>query len=135
MSKGGVYMKKFIEEFKAFAFKGNIVDMAVGVIIGTAFGKIVTSLVNNLIMPLFGAIGGFNFEELKWVLNGSEITYGVFVQNVVDFFIIAVTIFIVIKILSSLHKKKEEEIKEEKPKKEEHIVLLEKILKELKKDK
>lgn len=127
-------MKKFLTEFKEFALKGNVFDMAVGVIIGTSFGKIVTALVNNIIMPLFGAIGGFKFDGLKVVLNNSEITYGVFVQNVVDFLIIAITIFCVIKLMSKLHKKKEEEpAPVEEPKKEENTVLLEQILDELKK--
>lgn len=127
-------MKKFITEFKEFALKGNIFDMAVGVVIGTAFSKIVTALVNNIIMPLFGAIGGFKFDGLKVVLNNSEITYGVFVQNVVDFLIIAFTIFCVIKAISKLHKKKEEEpAPQEEPKKDENTVLLEQILDELKK--
>ena len=128
-------MKNFIKEFKEFALKGNIFDMAVGVVIGTAFGKIVTSLVNNIIMPLFGAIGGFKFDGLKVVLNNSEITYGVFVQNIVDFLIIAITIFCVIKLMSKLHKKKEEEpAPVEEPKKDENIVLLEQILEDLKKN-
>lgn len=119
-------MKKFIEEFKSFALKGNIFDMAVGVVIGTAFSKIVTALVNNIIMPLFGAIGGFKFDGLMVVLNNSEITYGVFIQNVVDFLIIALTIFCVIKVMSKFQKKKEE-APAEPAKKPDDIVLLEEI--------
>lgn len=114
-------MKKTWEEFKKFAFKGNVVDMAVGVIIGGAFGKIVTSLVNDIIMPIFGAIiGGMDFKDLKIVLSpavldeaGNVVTaeaavlYGSFIQQVVDFLLIAVSIFVFIKILSRFKKKEE----------------------------
>ena len=120
------------KEFKEFAFKGNVLDMAVGVIIGGAFGKIVTALVNNVIMPLFGAItGGMNFADWKWVLSSAVIdeatgtvlkaenavTYGVFIQNVVDFLIIAFSIFVFIKILNNTKEKfkKSEEVIEEEP--------------------
>ena len=102
-------MKKFLQDFKAFAMKGNVVDMAVGVIIGGAFGKIVTSLVNDVIMPLIGlAVGGVNFTELKWVIReayvneaGKEIAaatlnYGNFLQVTLDFLIIALSIFIIV---------------------------------------
>lgn len=125
-------MKKFIQEFKEFAVKGNVFDMAVGVIIGSAFGKIVSSLVGDIIMPLFGSIGGANFESYAFNLNGSEIKYGLFIQNVVDFLIIALTIFIIIKLLSKLHKKEEPKA-ETVPEKPEDIKLLEQILEELKK--
>jgi len=123
-------MKKFIEEFKAFAVKGNVIDMAVGVIIGGAFGKIVTSLVNDIIMPLIGGIfGGINFSELAVKLGESEIKYGAFVQNIIDFLIIALCVFMFVKMITKLSslKKKEEEKVEEEPKKEEYIVLLEEI--------
>ena len=106
---------KFVEEFKKFAFKGNVVDMAVGVIIGGAFGKIVTSLVNDVIMPIFGYLtAGMDFKELKWVLspavveNGnvvkaeSALLYGSFLQNVLDFFIIAISIFFMIRLMNRL---------------------------------
>lgn len=111
-------MKKFIDEFKEFALQGNVIDMAVGVVIGGAFGKIVTSIVNDLIMPIVGILtGGVNFSDLKLVLqeavveNGAVITpenalaYGAFIQNVVDFLIIAVSIFVVIKIFTSAKSK------------------------------
>ena len=121
------------KEFKEFAFKGNVLDMAVGVIIGGAFGKIVTALVNNVIMPLFGAItGGMNFSDWKWVLSPAivdeatgavtkaenAVTYGVFIQNVVDFLIIAFSIFVFIKLLNNTKDKllkKEEVVVEEEP--------------------
>lgn len=110
------------EDFKKFAFKGNILDMAVGVIVGGAFGKIVSSVVNDLVMPFFGFItSGTDFKELKWVLSPavvegetvikaeSAILYGNFIQNVVDFLIIAVCIFFFLKLLTRTRKKKEEE--------------------------
>ena len=125
-------MAKFIEDFKAFALKGNVVDMAVGVIIGGAFGKIVTSVVNDIIMPPIGIlVGGVDFKDLKLVLKEAipevldeagnvtqaavaEVTlnYGAFIQNVIDFLIIALAIFFMIKgitRLSELKKNKEEE--------------------------
>ncbi len=108
-------MKKFLKEFKEFAMKGNVVDMAVGVVIGAAFGKIVTSLVNDIIMPVVGVItGGTNFSEYKWVIKqgvaqGTEIitpevavTWGAFVQTIVDFLIIAFCIFLAIKFINKL---------------------------------
>ena len=115
-------MRKFKEEFKEFAFKGNVVDMAVGVVVGGAFGKIVTSIVNDLIMPLVGLLtGGMNFSDLKIVLSPAvmdgdtviqaenALAYGAFIQNIIDFFIIALSIFIVIKLMSKARRKAEEE--------------------------
>ena len=115
-------MKKFLNEFKDFAMKGNVVDMAVGVIIGAAFGKIVTSLVNDIIMPGIGVLtGGVNFSEHKWVIQqavqqGEEIitpevaiTWGAFVQTVFDFIIIAFCIFLAIKFMNKLRRQKPEE--------------------------
>ena len=102
-------MKKIFKEFKEFISKGNVIDMAVGVIIGSAFSKIVTSLVNDIIMPLIGVIiGGLDFTSLSIKIKDSEILYGSFIQNIVDFLIIAVCIFTVIKILNKFKKKKEE---------------------------
>ena len=114
-------MKKFINEFKEFAVKGNVIDMAVGVIIGGAFGKIVTSLVNDVIMPCIGKLtGGISFTELKYELTAAVVedgveksaavylNYGNFIQNVVDFVIIAFSIFVMIKLLMNLKRKKEE---------------------------
>mgnify|MGYP003096751320 FL=1 len=128
-----------LKEFKEFAFKGNVIDLAVGVIIGGAFGKIVTSLVNDLIMPIIGVIlGGINFENLKLVIqpasNGMEeaaIKYGAFIQSVVDFLIIAVCIFLFVKLANTLTRKKEEEKKPEKPSAD--VVLLTEIRDLLKK--
>lgn len=114
-------MGKFLTEFKEFAMKGNVVDMAVGVIIGGAFGKIVSSLVNDVVMPVVGlATGGLDFKEHKLILkeavmNGEEIvtpevamTWGVFVQNIVDFLIVAICIFVAIRFMNRFKKKVEE---------------------------
>lgn len=91
-------MKSFIEEFKAFAIKGNVIDLAVAVVIGAAFGKIVSSLVSNIIMPTIGIIlGGINFSSMSVQVGESLITYGVFIQSVVDFVIVALVIFVVVK--------------------------------------
>lgn len=106
VKKGGNTLK----EFKEFISKGNVFDMAVGVIIGGAFGKIVTSLVDNILMPLIGLIiGGLDFSKLAFKVKDATIGYGLFIQNVVDFLIVALCIFFVIKVLSRLKKKKEEE--------------------------
>ncbi|RIJ64847.1 large conductance mechanosensitive channel protein MscL [Rummeliibacillus sp. TYF005] len=99
------------EDFKKFALKGNVLDLAVGVIIGGAFGKIVTSLVNDIIMPIVSLlIGKVDFNELHY----HQIKYGSFIQNIVDFFIIAFSIFIFIRVITKLnYKKKQEEVVEE----------------------
>lgn len=103
---------KTLHEFKDFISRGNVIDMAVGTIIGAAFGKIVTSIVNDLLMPLIGIIiGGIDFTNLTITVGGAVINYGTFIQNVIDFLIVAACIFIFIKILGSF--KRKEEIKEE----------------------
>ena len=110
----------FIKEFKEFAVKGNVIDMAVGVIIGGAFGKIVSSVVNDVIMPPIGwLIGGINFSDLKVTLpvnplaaEGTEpatINYGAFVQNVIDFLIVAFCVFLLVKGINTLTRKKKAE--------------------------
>jgi len=129
-----------LKEFKKFISRGNVVDLAVGVIMGGAFGKIVTSLVNDLIMPLVGAIiGGIDFTSLSITIKDSKIAYGNFIQNVVDFLIIAVCIFFLVKIVNKLNelgKKKEEEKKvKQEIKKNEEVLLLEEIRDLLKKEK
>jgi len=92
------HMKSFIKEFKAFAVKGNVIDLAVAVIIGAAFGKIVTSLVENIITPLIGLfMGGVNFSHWSYAVGDAVLTYGVFVQSVIDFLIVALVIFMVVK--------------------------------------
>ncbi|WP_148372800.1 large-conductance mechanosensitive channel protein MscL [Bacteroides bouchesdurhonensis] len=114
---------KFLQDFKAFAMKGNVIDMAVGIIIGGAFGKIVSSLVANIIMPPIGLlVGGVNFTDLKWVLKAAEVgadgkeiapavtlDYGQFLQATFDFLIIAFSIFLFIRLISNLMAKKREE--------------------------
>lgn len=97
-----------LKEFKAFAMKGNIVDLAVAVIIGGAFGKIVTSFVNDIIMPLLGTVIGDSFSSLTMTINGVAIKYGAFIQSVVDFVIIAFFIFIAIRGIEKTKKKQEE---------------------------
>lgn len=115
----------FIKEFKEFAMKGNVMDMAVGVIIGGAFGKIVTSLVNHIIMPLIGIVtGGVNFNDMFVNLSDEKASsladatekgiavfaYGAFIQSIIDFLIIAICIFLMIKAMNKLKKKKEAEL-------------------------
>lgn len=117
------------KEFKEFAFKGNVLDMSIGVIIGGAFGKIVTSLVNDIIMPFFGFLtAGTDFKSLKFVMSPAQvdatgtivkpeaaIMYGNFLQNVFDFFIIAFCIFFFVQQISKLRKKQEEPAPEPAP--------------------
>lgn len=98
-----------IKEFKEFISKGNVLDLAVGVIIGGAFGKIVSSLVNDVIMPCIGIVsGGLDLKDMSYAVGNATIAYGSFIQSIIDFFIIAVSIFIIIKIFNKLKKKKEE---------------------------
>lgn len=125
-----------IKEFKEFISKGNVVDLAVGVIIGGAFGKIVSSLVNDILMPIIGVIiGGVDFSNLSIQVGSAKIAYGIFIQNVIDFLIIAFCVFIFIKIVNKLSNlaKKEEEQKQEKITETELSVLKE-IREELKKN-
>lgn len=107
-----------LKEFKEFAVKGNVVDMAVGVIVGGAFGKIVTSVVNDIVMPLFAfALNGIKFTDLKIPLNGENaMMIGNFIQTLVDFLIISASIFVFVKVINSLKKKKAEEPAPEEPK-------------------
>ena len=129
-------MKKFISEFKEFAVKGNMLDLAIGVIIGGAFNTIVKSLVDDCFMPAVGMLlGGHDFTKLSLKIGEATITYGNLIQNIVNFLITAFCLFVFVKGINSLKRKKEveEEINEE-PKKAEDIALLEEIrdaLKEL----
>ena len=121
--------KKELGAFKKFISRGNVIDMAVGVIIGGAFGKFVTSLVNDIVMPLIGlALGKLDFASLSIKIGESEIKYGNFIQTVVDFLIVALCIFIVIEIFEKF-KKKEQEKPEEPPAivKSDEAILLEEI--------
>ena len=125
-----------IKEFKKFISRGNVVDLAVGVVIGSAFSKIVSSLVDNIIMPLVGIIiGGIDFTKLSLTIFDVEVQFGIFIQNVVDFLIIAFCIFMVVKLFNKITKK-EEKKEEAKPTKTNQELLLEEIrdlLKEQKK--
>lgn len=106
-------MKKFLNEFKEFAMRGNVVDLAVGIVIGGAFGKITTSLVNDILMPPIGfVLGKVDFKELKWVLPtpdgvGVTINYGLFINTIIDFTIVAFALFLVIKGMNTLKRKQE----------------------------
>ena len=123
-----------IKEFKKFISRGNVVDLAVGVVIGSAFSKIVSSLVDNIIMPLVGIfIGGSDFTKLSVTIFDVKIQFGIFLQNVVDFLIIAFCIFMVVKLFNKIthREEKKEEVKPAKPNQE---VLLEEI-RDLLKDK
>lgn len=144
----------FLKDFKAFAMKGNVIDMAVGVVIGGAFGKIVTSIVNDVIMPLISTVtGGISFTEWKLILSPAVVdevtqevmkaevalTYGNLIQNIVDFLIIALSIFVVIRAMTKagekLKKKEEEAPAPEEPKgptTEELLVEIRDLLKESK---
>ena len=115
-------MKKFFDEFKAFAMRGNVIDMAVGVVIGGAFGKITTSIVNDIIMPLISMLtGGIDFSAWKWVLKEAvvaadgtvtlpevAVNFGNTIAIILDFIIIAFAVFCMVKALNNLHRKKEE---------------------------
>ncbi|WP_449619826.1 large conductance mechanosensitive channel protein MscL [Robertmurraya sp. Marseille-Q9965] len=95
-------------EFKKFAMKGNVLDLAVGVVIGAAFGKIVSSLVDDLIMPLVGLlIGGIDFSELSFSIGEATVKYGLFIQNIVDFLIVAFSIFLFVRTLNKFKRKEE----------------------------
>ena len=125
-------MKKVINEFKEFISKGNVLDLAVGVIIGGAFQKIVTSLVNDVFMPILGiVIGGLDFTSLTIKFKDATINYGAFIQNIIDFLLMAFCIFIIIKVFNNLKKKldKKEEVIEEviEVKKTNEEILLEEI--------
>ncbi|MGN1008070.1 MAG: large-conductance mechanosensitive channel protein MscL [Butyricicoccus sp.] len=109
---------KLLDEFKAFALKGNVIDMAVGVIVGGAFSSIVTSLVTDVIMPVFTFLtSGMSVQELSYTLPGSEsvVAYGMFIQNIINFLIISVCIFAFIKLANKLHSKPAEEPAPEPP--------------------
>ena len=111
--KSGI--KKFLEEFKAFAMRGNVLDMAVGVVIGSAFTAIVTALVEDIINPLIGLFFKADFSDVVIGLGGSSIKIGEFVNSIINFLIVAFVLFVVIKFVNSLHKKPEEPAAPEEP--------------------
>ena len=126
-------LKKGANEFKEFISRGNVVDMAVGVIIGAAFGKIVSSLVSDILMPVIGVVvGGLDFSALSVKVGSATVKYGMFIQTVVDFLIVAFCIFLVVKIFEKFKKEEEEEEAETK---REEVELLEEIRDLLKKKK
>ncbi len=135
------YMVRFIEEFKAFAMRGNVMDLAVAVVIGGAFGKTVASFTDDIIMPVIGLLtGGVDFSDLAWTLkeasgDASAVTlnYGLFINNIVTFLIIAFVIFLAIKGINTLERKKAEEPKKENPAPSKEVVLLTEIRDLLKK--
>ena len=129
--------KKHLNGFKEFIAKGNVIDLAVGVIIGSAFGKIVTSIVNDILMPLLGiVIGGVDFTSLSIKIGDAVITYGNFIQNVIDFLIIALCVYVMISAIGKVTSKlKKEEEKKEEAKKSDEVALLEEIRDLLKKKK
>lgn len=107
-------IKNFIDEFKAFAMRGNVVDLAIGVVIGAAFGKIVSSLVENVVTPLLGALmGGVDFSTLHYTFVSQlsdkkvDLKYGLFLQSIIDFIIIAFAIFVAVKVMNQMNKKEE----------------------------
>ena len=113
----------WLKEFREFAIKGNVVDLAVAVIIGTAFGKIVSSFVADLVMPVIGAlIGGIQYENLVIQIGDAKITYGKFIQNVVDFVIIALVIFLMVKMINHYRRKAEKETPAAPPPREEKLL-------------
>ena len=125
-------MKKLIDEFKKFIMRGNVIDLAVGVVMGNAFSKIVSSLVNDI-------MSGHDFSNLSIMVGSAKIMYGSFIQNIIDFLIIAASIFVFIKVINALMRKKEETKKEEKkeeaPKVSEEVLLLREIRDSLKEEK
>ncbi len=124
-------LKKSANDFKTFISRGNVVDMAVGVIVGGAFGKIVSSLVNDIIMPVIGVIlGGLDFSNLSIRVGEANLKYGIFIQTIIDFLIISFCIFMMVKLFEKFKKKE----KEEEPKKSDEVLLLEEIRDLLKKE-
>lgn len=127
-------MKAFIEEFKSFAMRGNVVDLAIAVVIGAAFGKIVTSFTNDIVMPILGVLtGGVDFSAMAWTLKEATDTaeavtvgYGLFINSIISFLIIAFAVFVVMKQINRM-KKQEEEASAEPPKPSNEEVLLTEI--------
>ena len=128
-------MKNIIIEFKEFIKRGNVIDLAIAVVMGSAFSAIINSLVNDILMPLIGIlIGGIDFTQISITLGDATIYYGKFIQNIINFLIIAICIFLIVKLMNKFFIKKEE-VKEEKPVKSDEVNLLEEIRDLLKKNK
>ncbi|WP_042224342.1 large conductance mechanosensitive channel protein MscL [Oceanobacillus manasiensis] len=117
------------KDFKEFAFKGNVMDLAIAVVIGAAFSGIVTSLVENIITPFVGVLmNGVDFSNLKYTFGDAEILYGSFIQSIIDFFIVAFSIFLFVRLVMKLKRKKEEEVIEEEVEK---VTVQEELLMEI----
>lgn len=127
-------MKNIISEFKTFIERGNVIDLAVGVVVGSAFSGIVNSIVNDILMPFIGIIlGGLDFSNLSFKIGESVILVGSFINNVINFFIISICVFFLIKFINKITKKKtKEEVKEIK--RSDEVLLLEEIRDELRKN-
>ena len=126
---------KMLKEFKKFIARGNVLDLAVGVIVGGAFSSIVTSLVNNIFTPIIGLVlGGVDFSNLSITFRDTKIMYGAFIQSVIDFLIVAFCLFIVVKFVNRFTKKKEEKKEEKKETKSAELKTLEEIRDLLKND-
>ena len=116
-------MTGWLKEFREFAVKGNVVDLAVGVIIGAAFGKIVSSLVADIVMPVIGIlVGGIHYEDLVFEVGDAQVTYGKFLQNVVDFIIVALVIFMMVKAINHFRRKAEKESPAAPPARQEQLL-------------
>jgi large conductance mechanosensitive channel len=112
-----------LREFRDFAVKGNVIDLAVGVIIGAAFGKIVSSLVADLIMPAVGiVVGGMHYADLAWEVGEAKITYGKFIQNVLDFIIVAWVIFLMVKVINRVRRQAQDEPAAAPPPRQEQLL-------------
>ncbi|HYL22801.1 MAG TPA: large-conductance mechanosensitive channel protein MscL [Burkholderiales bacterium] len=113
----------WLKEFREFATRGNVVDLAVGVIIGTAFGKIVSSLVADIIMPLIGIlIGGIHYEDLVIEVGDAQVTYGKFIENVIDFVVIAFVIFVMVKVINRFRRQEQKEPQAAPPPRQEQLL-------------
>jgi large conductance mechanosensitive channel len=113
----------WLKEFRDFAVKGNVIDLAVGVIIGGAFGKIVSSLVADIVMPLVGAmVGGMDYKELYAEVGGAKVMYGLFIQNCLDFVVIAASIFLAVKLIHHFRRKSEQEPAASPPPRQEKLL-------------
>jgi large conductance mechanosensitive channel len=130
------FVGKVSREFREFISRGNVVDLAIGVIIGATFGKIVSSLVNDIIMPLIGVLlGGLDFKSLAVDIGSAHIGYGIFIQNIIDFLVIAVSIFVFVKVINGLSRKPIAKVEDKAAvkKEDQQIALLKEIRDELKK--
>lgn len=110
------------KEFREFAVKGNVIDLAVAVVIGGAFGKIISSLVEDIVMPAIGAVGRVDFKSLAWQVGDAKILYGKFIQTCVDFFIVALAIFAMVKIINELRRRYEDQPPAATPPRQEQLL-------------